>query len=53
MLGWLILFASMAVPGAVLTFTGDTSAAVKTSGLLFALLFMVGLLTRIVRGRAW
>ena len=54
MLGWLIVFASMAVPGAVVTLTGDTAAAsIKTSGLVFALLFMIGLVTRVARGRAW
>lgn len=54
MLGWLIVFASMAAPGAVMMFTGDTAAAsIKTSGLVFALLFTIGLLTRVVRGRVW
>ncbi len=54
MLGWLILFASMAAPGAVATVTGDpAAAAVKSAGLVFAVLFMIGLLTRVARGRAW
>ena len=54
MLGWLILFASMAAPGAVATVTGDPAAAsVKTAGLVFTILFVIGLLTRLARGRAW
>jgi len=44
----------MAAPGAVAAFTGDPAAAsIKTAGLVFALLFLVGLLTRVARGRAW
>jgi len=54
MLGWLILFASMAAPGAVMMVIGDpASASIKTSGLFFALLFTIGLLTRLARGRVW
>lgn len=54
MLGWLILFASMAAPGAVMTLIGGPStASAKTAGLIFSLLFMIGILTRMIRGRAW
>jgi hypothetical protein len=54
MLGWLILFASMAAPGAFSALTGDpVTASVKSASLMFAVLFMVGLLTRVARGRAW
>ena len=53
MLGWLILFASMALPGALSLLAGEhVAASVKTSGLVFAVLFMIGLATRVVRGRA-
>lgn len=54
MLGWLILFASMAVPAGVMTVLGEpATVSMKTSGVVFALLFMIGILTRMVRGRAW
>jgi hypothetical protein len=54
MLGWLIVFASMAAPWAIVTLTGDpVAASVKTASVVFAFLFMIGLLTRVVRGRAW
>lgn len=52
MLGWMILFALMAILGALLTLANPASA----SGLVcltFGLLFVVGLLTRLVRGRVW
>ena len=51
-LGWMIVFALMAILGAAMTLTSP--AAVSTMvGLMFALLFLIGLLTRLVRGRAW
>ena len=54
MLGWLILFAAMAAPGAFAAITGDpATASVKTASALFSVLFMIGLLTRVARGRAW
>jgi hypothetical protein len=54
MLGWLILFASMAAPGAVSAVSGEpATASVIASGLVFSLLFMIGLLTRMARGWAW
>lgn len=52
MLGWLILFALMAAPGAISTVSGEpATASVIASGLVFSLLFMIGLLTRLVAGR--
>jgi hypothetical protein len=34
--------------------TGEPAAgSVKTAGLVFAALFMIGLVTRMVRGRVW
>jgi hypothetical protein len=54
MLGWLILFASMAAPGAVSVMSGEpATASVIASGLVFSLLFTIGLLTRMARARAW
>jgi hypothetical protein len=52
MLGWMILFALMSVLGAIMMFTNPTMAWVLLE-LMFALLFLVGLLTRLVRGRVW
>jgi hypothetical protein len=54
MLGWLILFVSLAAPGAVSVVGGEpATASVIASGLVFSLLFMIGLLTRMAGGRAW
>jgi hypothetical protein len=52
MLGWMMVFALMAILGTVMTLTGPGSVA-TIIGLIFALLFVLGLLTRVVRGRAW
>jgi len=50
MLGWLILFAG----GALMTFAGHhASPSANMAGSVFALLFLVGLLTRVVRGPTW
>lgn len=54
MLGWMIVFAFMVVLGAVLMLVGNAAAAsVRMASGVFALLFLVGLLTRAARGRAW
>jgi Sec-independent protein secretion pathway component TatC len=52
MLGWMIVFALLAILGALMTLSTPavTSAMV---GIVFALLFLLGLLTRLMRGRAW
>ncbi len=53
MLGWMILFALMTVPGAVAAMTGYTvGASLKTTSVVFGLLFVVTLLARTVRSRA-
>ena len=55
MLGWTILFASLAAPGAVMTLVADPAAvsiSLKLATLLFGTLFLVCILTRIVRGHA-
>ena len=52
MLGWMIVFAIMAVFGAVLSLSGNPAASVRIASLLFSSLFLVGLITYAVRGRA-
>lgn len=52
MFGWMILFAVMSIFAAVMILTNPTTAWVLLES-MFALLFLVGLLTRLVRGRAW
>jgi hypothetical protein len=54
MLGWLILFALMVLIGTVAMLTGtpaETSARLASS--VFAILFLLGLLSRAARGRVW
>jgi energy-converting hydrogenase Eha subunit F len=52
MVGWMIVFALLAILGTARTLANP--AAVSTMmGVVFALLFLLGLLTRFVRGRAW
>ena len=51
--GWMILFALMVMLAPIMAFAGDRALAPQISGLLFALLFFIGLATRLVRGRAW
>ncbi len=53
MLGWMILFAFMALTGAVMGVAGDqVGASAEIAGLLFFVLFVLGLLTRVARGGA-
>jgi len=52
MLGWMILFAFMAILGALLRLANPASTS-SLMGLTFGLLFFAGLVTRLVRGRAW
>jgi hypothetical protein len=53
MLGWIILFALMSLGGAVMALAGDqVGASVKMGGLLFFVLFLLGLFTRFARGGA-
>jgi len=50
MLGWMIVFAL----GAVVTFAGHPSSApANMAGSVCALLFLLGLLTRLARGPGW
>jgi hypothetical protein len=52
MIGWPILFALFAATGGALTLTGFQSAVLITASVLFALLFLCFLLTRLIRDRA-
>ena len=52
MLGWMILFALMTLLGGVLTLA-NAASVFGLVVLMFGLLFLIGLLTRLVRGRAW
>jgi hypothetical protein len=53
MLGWMILFAIMVLIGAVAMLTGSFSESARLASSVFAVLFLIGLLTRAVRGRVW
>ncbi len=54
MLGWMILFALMVVLGFVATTTGNAGqTSMWMTTIVFACLFLVGVLTRAARGRAW
>ena len=53
MLGWMIMFALMTLPGAGAVIAGvPATISIKTTSVVFTALFMLALLTRIVRGRA-
>ena len=53
MLGWMILFALLTLPGAAAAIAGyPVAMSVKTSSLLFALLFLFALSTQAIRGRS-
>jgi hypothetical protein len=53
MRGWMILFAMMAVSAAGTTLTGNLVVSSRSASAIFTLLFVLGLLTRAVRGSAW
>ena len=58
MLGWMILFALVVVLVVVLGFVATVRGnsvppSMWITSIVFACLFLVGLLTRAVRGRAW
>jgi hypothetical protein len=53
MLGWTILFALISLCSAIVMIGGHpASNCVKTASLIFALLFLLSLLTRALRGPA-
>jgi len=52
MLGWMILFAMLSVPGLSLVALGAaTAVSITAASVLFALLFVLCLLTRLARSR--
>ncbi len=54
MLGWLILFALMVGIGGIAAIPENPlAAAMRLTSIVFALLFVVGVLARAARGRAW
>jgi len=52
MLGWIILFALMTLPGAAAAVAGYGTPSLKTTSALFAVLFIIGLVTQMVRGNS-
>jgi hypothetical protein len=52
MLGWMILFALIAIPAPIMALAGNQTLASEIGGVLFASLFFIGLATRLARGRA-
>ena len=52
MLGWMILFGTISLGGAVASFAGNPSFFSIVTSLIFAVLFLVSLLTRTFRDRA-
>src|SRR5579883_51117 len=54
MLGWMIVFALLAILNAAFIFLGHPAdASPRLATAIFSVLFLLGLLTRAVRGRAW
>jgi hypothetical protein len=51
MLGWLILFALMAILAPLWSLTGAQNLASLIGCVLFGSLFFIGLVTRLARGR--
>jgi hypothetical protein len=55
MIGWMMIFAFLAVPGVIVTFAVDPATAsisLKLASILFGTLFFLCALPRVVRGRA-
>lgn len=51
MLGWMILFALMTLPGAAAVVAGfPATTLLKATSVIFAFLFLAALLTRVARG---
>ncbi len=54
MLGWMILFALMVLIGALAMLIGaPAEASARMASSVFALLFVLAVLTRAARGRVW
>lgn len=53
MLGWMILFAVMTLPGAAAALGGyPASPSIITTSVVFGILFVLALLTRVIRSWA-
>ncbi len=52
MFGWMILFALLALLGTISSLA-HPAAVSSLVALMFGLLFVIGLMTRLVRGRGW
>jgi len=55
MIGWMMIFAFLAVPGVIVSLAVDpatASVSLKLASVLFGTLFFICVLTRVVRGRA-
>lgn len=53
MLGWMILFILMSLPGMAAILAGyPASTSLKTASLIFVVLLLLALMTRMIRGRA-
>ena len=52
MLGWMMVFAIMALLGGAESISGNPTTSVRIASLIFSSLFLLGLLTYVVRGRA-
>lgn len=52
MLGWMIVFALISAVGALGAMSAAPATSMKLTGLVFASLFFLGLLTYAIRGRA-
>ncbi len=52
MLGWMILFALMSLLGMIATLAHPAAFSALVA-LTFGFLFLIALLTRLVRGRGW
>ncbi|HEY2843600.1 MAG TPA: hypothetical protein VGJ09_08125 [Bryobacteraceae bacterium] len=54
MLGWMIVFAMLAVSTAAMAMTGSSSAvSAGPFSVVFTMLFLALLLTRAIRGKSW
>jgi uncharacterized protein (DUF58 family) len=52
MLGWMILFALITILAVIMSLANAASVSALV-GLMFGVLFFLGLVTRLVRGRSW
>ena len=53
MLGWMIVFALIAILNAIFIFLGPSEASPRVASTVFFFLFVVFVLSRAVRSRVW